>query len=404
MVIIWIIVSIIIFSAIVLIHEFWHFYAARFFWVKVDEFGLWIPPRAKKICIDKKWTLYSLNWLPLWWFVRLAWESNDTLNKNKKLNLVNKPVWQQSIIILAWVFMNFLLATIIFSILFFVWVKPIWINTKIDTDLKLKIIPTYQQAIDTWILLKHKWVILYPVKDSVAYNAWIIDWDILVNIKKNNQNIEIINTEQLIKIIWDNINNSLIFNIKRNNKLIEIPIIPESKLENNQEKWKIWSYLSENLKLNKDFEYNYWFFESIKYWFFETYNQSLLTIKWIWLLFRKIISPSTPTERTEAINDVSWPIWIVDLITNAISGWFVLLLILWAILSISLGVFNILPIPALDWWRFIFIIINGIIKKIFWKKVINNYFENIIHVLFFVFLIALSILIAYNDIVKIIAN
>jgi regulator of sigma E protease len=73
-----------------------------------------------------------------------------------------------------------------------------------------------------------------------------------------------------------------------------------------------------------------------------------------------------------------------------------------AIISINLWVFNLLPIPALDGWRFIFIFVNGIIEKLFWKKAINALVENFIHVWFFILLIALSILIAYNDIIKII--
>ena len=149
MIIIWIIISLLLFTTIVLIHELWHFSMSRLFWVKVEEFGLWIPPKAKELFTDKKWTTYTLNWLPLWGFVRLKWESLENLNnKNDKDALINKPTWQQIIIILAWVVMNFILATIIFSILFFIWVKPIWVNTKIETNLDIKLIPTYEQALE----------------------------------------------------------------------------------------------------------------------------------------------------------------------------------------------------------------------------------------------------------------
>ena len=410
MVFIWILVSILIFSIIVLIHELWHFLSARFFWVKVEEFGLWIPPRAKKLWVDKKGTLYSLNWLPLWGFVKLTWETPDNLIKSEKYNLLNKPYWQQSIIILAWVLFNFLLASIIFSILFFVWVKPIWINTQIETDLNLRIIPTYEQAIKSWILIKKEWVVLYPTPSSIAEKSWIIEWDILIKLKSPHHPTgtspqweeEIISSpEQLKDIIWNNSWKEIIFTIKRNNEIIKIPVIP-SPLGGGLGRGQIWSYLSENIELNQNFKYKFWFLDSVKYWFSETYNHSLLTLKWLGILVKKVFNPKTPEERSEAIDQVSGPIWIVDFITNALSWWFVFLIILWAILSVSLWVFNLLPIPALDWWRFIFIVINWIIQKIFWKKMINEYIESIIHVLFFIFLIALSLLIAYNDVVKII--
>lgn len=87
----WIIVALIIFSIIVLIHEYGHFKTARIFWVKVFEFGLGIPPKAKKLWTDKSWTEYTLNWLPIWWFVRLKWENNHYfLIYDKDKNLINK--------------------------------------------------------------------------------------------------------------------------------------------------------------------------------------------------------------------------------------------------------------------------------------------------------------------------
>ncbi len=433
MIILWIITSIVLFSIIVLIHEWWHFTAARKFWVRVEEFGLWIPPRAKKLFTDKKWTLFTLNWLPIGWFVKLTWEMPNTFlvyNEKKELynnsdlekdilekkdifdskwdkitkddkkeileklienradyNLMNKPAWQQAIIILAWVFMNFLLAIIIFSILFFIWIKPLWINTKIETNLDLKLIPTYSWAIESWLLIKKEWLILNPVEWSLAEKYWIKSWDILLDINWIKTN----NPKKMISILSMNKNEELNFHFINSDKKIQI-----------WKDWKIWSYVWENIELNKDFEYKYSLIDSVKYWTLETYNQTLLTFKWLWILVRKIFNPETPKERTEALAQVSWPIWIVDFISHSMQWWFIFLIVIWAIISINLWVFNLLPIPALDWWRFLFITVNGLIKKIFWRKAISEKTEWYIHVWFFILLIALSLLIAYNDISKII--
>ncbi len=392
MIIIWIIVAILIFSIVILIHELGHFSAARFFGVKVEEFWLWIPPRVKKIFTDKKGTTYTLNWLPLWGFVKLSWEDPKTLkNKNSNQALINKPYWQQAIIILAWVFMNFLLASIIFSILFFIWVKPLWINTQIKTNLDLKLIPNYNQAIKSWILIKKEWLILNPIKWSIAQKSWIKNNDILLKINQ----IKVTTPQKMINIISSNKNKDLIFTIKQKNIIKNINIkIPEI--------WKIWTYVWDNIKINKNFKYKYNLINSIKYWFLETYNQSLLTFKWLWILTQKIFNPKTPKERQQAINQMSWPIWIVDFISNSLSNWFIFLLIITAIISINLWVFNLLPIPALDWWRFIFIVIDWILIKLFWKKILNSETQNFIHIIFFIILIALSLLIWYNDVEKII--
>lgn len=388
MIFLWIIVAILIFTVVILIHEYGHFKTSRYFGVKVEEFGLGIPPKAKRLWKDKMGTIYTLNWLPLGWFVRLKWENIHALkNKNDKDALINKPAWQQSIIILAGVFMNFLLAIVVFSILFFVWVKPIWVNDRIETNLDLKLIPTMEQAIDRWILIKNPWIALYPVEDSIAEKSWIISWDILTHIDGN-----IVNTpEKVMEIISSNPSKEI--ELKISDKIIKI--IPSSE-------WKIWSYIWENITINKEFEYKYWFFESIKEWTLETYSQSILTFKAIWILIRKIFNPINNTERKEAINEMKWPIWMVDFISSSIGAGLIFLIILWAIISINLWVFNLLPIPALDWWRFLFILINSIISSIFWRKAINEKNENIINFVFFMFLIALSLLIAYNDIHNII--
>jgi len=405
MIIIWIIVAILMFMIIVIIHELWHFLAARKFWVKVEEFWVWIPPFAKKIFTDKKGTKYTLNWLPLWWFVKLKWEINSPLLDKEGLGVVSndkftdKNYFQKSIILLAWVFMNFLLAIIIFSFLFFIWVKPIWINSQIETNLDIKIIPTVENALKSWLLEKKQWILLYPTKNSIAEKAWIKEWDILL--KVNNEEID--DVKKLMKIIWENSWKKILLELKRKNELSTEGFNPLQEIRIKiWENWKIWSYLSENISLNKNFEYKYWFINSIKHWTLETYNQTLLTFKWIWILAKKVFNPETPKERSEAIDNMKWPIWIVDLVANSMSAGIIFILIISAIISINLWVFNLLPIPALDWWRFILISISSLFKKLFWNKISTSNFENILHLSFFIILIALSLIIGYNDVANII--
>jgi regulator of sigma E protease len=158
--------------------------------------------------------------------------------------------------------------------------------------------------------------------------------------------------------------------------------------------------LSENLIINKSFEYKYGFIASIQEWFKETYYQTRLTFSGLKILLSHIIFPETPEERTQAIEQVAWPIGIVNVITQSLQWGLTLLIILWAIISINLWVFNLLPIPALDGGRLLLLWIRTAIDKVFWKTALSGNIENMIHVLFFILLIALSILIAYNDIIK----
>lgn len=436
MIIIWIFASIIIFSIIVLVHEYGHFKTARIFWVRVEEFWLGIPPRAKKLFRDKEGTLFSLNWLPLWGFVKLTWEhahsfllytdqnliyDNDSLQKDiiakkaiydKKWNIVDtetlqevlkklqennanynlnkKPAWQQSIIILAWVCMNFFLSIFIFSLLFFIGVKPIWINTHLPTDKEILLIPTVEQAIKSGLIQYDDWVRIHPVSWSIAEQGWLKKDDIVLMVF--DQIVQ--SPETLMEVISQNPNTQIPFKIKRAEKNITLSIT-------SWEDGKIWAYLWENIILNDQFEYKFWPLTSVKYGILETYNQTMLTFKALWSLLRKIVRPETKQERSEAIQQVSWPIGIVDFISSALGNGVIFLIIIGAIISINLAVFNLLPIPALDGWRFLFIIINAFVIKIFGKKAIWEKLEGYIHVWFFLFLILLSIVIAYNDILKI---
>lgn len=389
-IVLWIILAFLVFGIIVFFHELWHFSFAKIFWVKVDEFWLGIPPRAKKLFSDKSWTLYSLNWLPIWWFVKLKWEEYSEESRSNPDSLISKPIYKQMIIVLAWVTMNFLLASVIFSSLFYIWTEPIAINTKFQTNTKTKFIPDIDAAVKEW-LLEIDGISLSPIKWSIAEKSWLKDWDILlfINEKKISKPEEMVN---LVKYSpW-----SLKFIIKRKSQNLSFTIIPVS--------WKIWCYVGYNItNVNKNFKYKYSFNESIVEWFKETYNESKMTLELLWSLSQKIIRPSNVYERQEAVSSLGWPIAVWNLFVNLVNEKvkFSVILLIWAILSINLWVFNLIPFPALDWWRFFIMLINSIIIFFSWKKAIDARVEQLIHVIWFSILILLSLFIAYQDIFKI---
>lgn len=437
------------FSIIVLLHEYGHYKTARIFWIHIDEFGLGIPPRAKKLWKNKEGTLFSLNWIPLGGFVKIAWESEFFLTyygkkwkllsqkslvkklsswediftkkwtlitkqerKFIKARLENQKTWEnfyeknifaKSAVLLAGVVMNFLLSAVIFSVLFMIGVQPVGINTFIETSTPSKIIPSYSDAIRDWVLIQEDGILLFPIEWSLAEESWIMQWDILTQI--NSQPIKDIESTQ--EIISSSANQNVIFTIASrscdenwncnidDSKQLEITIWEDGL---------IGSYLSPNVRQNEDFIYKYWFIQSIQYGFYETYSQIRLTFTWLWVLLKNIFNPETPQERQEAIDSVAWPIGIVNVVTESINRWVTILIILWAIISVNLWVFNLLPIPALDGWRLLILWIRSAVDTVFWKSRLSWDLENGVHVIFFLLLIALSILIAYNDIIKIISD
>ena len=105
---------IIIFGALVSLHELGHFATARLFKVKVLEFGIGIPPRVWGF--KRGETQYSLNALPIGGFVKMLGEEDPSDPRS----LAAKPAWQRAAVIGAGAFMNALLAVVLFVIVFMV--------------------------------------------------------------------------------------------------------------------------------------------------------------------------------------------------------------------------------------------------------------------------------------------
>lgn len=176
-----ILLALLIFSVIVFFHELGHFSMAKRFGVKVDEFGIGIPPRAKQVWKDRSGTIYTLNWLPIGGFVKMKGEEMNEAGTHDPDSLASKNFWQQSVVILAGVVMNFLFAFAIFSALFMVGVEPLGINTKFQTSTETKLIPSFDEAVRIG-LVKTDGIILSPLTGSIAERSGILEGDILLSI------------------------------------------------------------------------------------------------------------------------------------------------------------------------------------------------------------------------------
>jgi regulator of sigma E protease len=106
----WITLAIIL-VVLVVIHEAGHFIVARRAGVRVHEFGIGFPPRARILARDSE-TIYTLNWLPIGGFVRLEGEEGESGDPRA---FVNQPLRTRLAILVAGVFMNFVLAWLIFA-------------------------------------------------------------------------------------------------------------------------------------------------------------------------------------------------------------------------------------------------------------------------------------------------
>ena len=107
------------FTLIVAVHEFGHFAAARLLGMKVLEFAFGFPPRV--FGIRRGETDYTLNWIPFGGFVRILGQDDFSIKQDGMGDpraFTSKPWWAQALVLAAGVFMNFVLALFILTIAF----------------------------------------------------------------------------------------------------------------------------------------------------------------------------------------------------------------------------------------------------------------------------------------------
>ncbi len=387
--ILFIIIWILLFVVLILIHELGHFIAAKKAWVKVLEFGFGIPPRAFKFYTDKSWTEYTINWIPLWWFVRLKWESpenEEEFNAPDSFMWVN--IWKKLTILLAWISMNLVFAWILFTIIFTIWIKPMQLLPKnaLPVETHSYLMPTEEFLTQQWFLTGKSIAVPLEVIDvspnGLAAKNDILSWDIFLTI--NNNPVDSLNIWTLLK---DNYGKSFDLKIQRWDQQIDknITCPPDSCLLNIIHSW---SGDTQMIPIKFDFVTAMWV--SV----IEMKEETVLTYHLLWALFSNLVSMNKQRIQS-SMEKMSGPIWAVK-VGEIILQYFGFLhyLSFAAMISLALWIFNVLPIPALDWWRTLWILI----QKIFRLKPEKYFtFENYVNMIFFILLMWFGIYVMLLD-------
>jgi len=371
------------FLVLVILHETGHFIASKKFWVKVYEFWLWIPPKVKTLYKDKSWTEYTLNALPLWWFIRPKWENISSEEEiTAKDSFHSKPFWQKVIILLWWVFMNLLIAFLLFMIAFWIWIKPIFIipdssNKFVSTSY---LFPSQSFAQKVWYIKKEE----KPLK---------IEW-ILKNEKTLSSQIDFKTWDIINSIWWEKITTSSVSTILRQYLWKDVKIWV---LRNNQQLYFTWTcpddgcllgvFYSSDRKIQK---LDLTFFQAVKASIHEIISETKLTFDWLKLFYHKL----TSWEAKKAVETMSGPVWAVAVGKYILSIWVVEYLAFIASISLALAIFNVLPIPALDGWRILTTAIMHLFRLNPKKYLI---IENYITLVFFAVLMIFWFYIMYQD-------
>ena len=330
-----IIVALLVFGVIVLFHEFGHFIIAKASGVKVHEFAIGMGPKLASI--QGKETLYSIRILPIGGYVKMLGENEES---DDERSFGNKSIFKRISIIAAGPIMNFILAVILFAVIF--------MSTGTPST-------TVKEAMEG-----------YP-----AQQAGIIQGDKIVEIEGE----KISEWNDITSHIGPSAGEELEISIERDGKLLRKVVVPKD--EDGRGMIGIVPGNEKNI------------FHSIKYSVQRT----------MWILSQMIGFLVSLIGGKAASSEVVGPVGIINVVGEAAKIGLLNVLSLAAVISINLGLLNLLPIPALDGSRILFLIaelIRG--KKLDQEK------EGFIHFIGFAILIAFMIFITYKDVLQLLKD
>lgn len=358
MVIINILIFILILGFLILVHEFAHFKIGRKVKARIDEFCIGFPPRIYKKKIKK--TLYSIGAIPAGGFCKFYGEEDSS--KKSKGAFFSLSVGKRFWIIIAGVLANLLIGIVFFSISFMIGYPQI-IEGGTPANVK-------EAAIHVW----------YVAKDSPADKAGFFVEDKIVSISEEKDIIFPKEVEDVQNFLSKNKGKEIVVMIQRGKKNIEKKVL----VRENPPEYEG----PTGVMLIKKGIISYSWYGAIGEAFKEAYKWTKGTFLGIGLVIKNAITgKKTPGAEVSSI------VGIGNIFNQFAAHGFVYIIYFAALLSWLLGIFNIIPIPALDGGRLLFLGIEKIKKR-----PVKHEFEEKAILISFIMLIILVVLITIKDI------
>ncbi len=352
-----------ILSALVLVHEWGHYIFAKIFGVRVEEFGFGLPPRARKL-FTRKGTLFSLNWLPIGGFVKLYGEEysdGDGLLAGENGRFYDKPARARAVILTAGVIMNFLLGILLFAVVYS------FVGIPVKTD-RVRIVEV--------------------VADSPAAVAGVAIDERVAEFRFGEITEKISDTTQLVKLVTENAGNEidlLVMGKEGGERLVKVT--PRKDPPAGQGALGV---ILSNVELTK-----------FPWWQMPFRGAVVgLSEAIAWgrdiagglgkMVYGLVTGKGVP-------KDLAGPVGIYQVSGQVIKQGVLATLQFIGILSVNLAVLNILPFPALDGGRLIFLGVEKLIGK---KR--KNTVEGYVNTAGMVFLLSVMALITLRDIFRLV--
>ncbi|MDY0302717.1 MAG: RIP metalloprotease RseP [Candidatus Moranbacteria bacterium] len=368
-------IFILILGVLIFVHELGHFLVAIRNGIKADEFGFGFPPRIVGAVkndktgkyeivwgekeVKSKNTIFSLNWIPLGGFVKIKGEDGGTLDKD---SFATKSAWARIKVLAAGVTMNFILAWFLLSIVFMLGAPEAIEDDARVKDAKVQI----SQVID----------------ESPAKEMGLAVGDQVVKACDGKSFCRTIGkVEELQNFINEHKGQEIVLTIKRGDEISELKGVPRKEYPDDQG--------SLGVSLARTALVQYPWYEAIGKGLTAVFDMIILILVTLGALIGQLFAGGKPAM------DVAGPIGIAIMTKQVSALGLTYLLQFTAVLSINLGIINILPFPALDGGRILFILIEKIKGS-----PVNQKFEQMANSIGFALLLLLMVVVTFRDFIQ----
>lgn len=363
-----VLIFILVLVILIVVHEFGHFVVAKLAKMRVEEFGIGYPPRALTY-YRKDGTDYTLNWLPFGGFVKIYGEDDSESGAPASDSFVSKPRIVQAGVLLAGIFMNLVFAWVLFSI-----VLGIGMPRALSTEEVL-------QAEHPQLLVSR------VVEGSPASLVGLMRGDEILEVRSGEKVFSDKSAEAFTEFVaGSQLNEPLYLTVLRGGETIELSAQPVKGIVPGE---------AERLALGVGVASvgtvaSPWWRAPIDGFFITAEATKQIAIG-LYHFFAGLLTFSAD------LSAVSGPVGIAGAVGDASASGIVPLLMLTAIISINLALVNLIPVPALDGGRLLFVLIEAITRKPIPQGVAGT-----VNTIGFALLILLMVVITANDIFKLV--
>lgn len=367
-----VIIFIIVLAVLIFVHELGHFLFAKASGIRVDAFAIGFGPTLVSRTVGE--TKYAINAIPFGGYVKIFGENPDEESisgKDSSRSFVNKPRLKQALVLVAGVLFNFLFAWVLYAVIFIAGVTA-------TTDGFEKYAANFDNL---------KIMITDVLAGSPADRAGLKMGDTIVSVTSPAGTVKSADADFAEKPLQDAIAGSrgevITLQYERKGQAGSADLKPVEGLVEGRHAIGISMQKVADLKLP--------FLTAI----YEGGHYTLIMIRETAVSLYDFVANIFRGKANFAA--VTGPVGIAGIVGNAADMGFVYLLMITALISINLGVINLIPFPALDGGRLLFVAVESVIRRR-----ISTHYANAVNAVGFALLMLLMVVVTYKDIARLI--